>query len=159
MHYITTSRKPGLRVRAFVKDIAFLFNAEYITRGKNSISDLIADARYKGVDKIIIITEKNGNPYQLLIMSVDEKNWEWDETYFVKIIKAKSEVNSEKFRIRNFAIETNNKALKSIFNKLDIDDKDSEFIIKDLKNGISVFKGKKEIGPSFDIWFAKGLND
>ena len=87
MHYITTSRKPGIRVRAFVKDIAFLFNAQYITRGKNSISDLIADARYNGVDKIIIITEKNGNPYQLLLMSVDNKNWEWDETYFVKIIK------------------------------------------------------------------------
>jgi rRNA maturation protein Rpf1 len=159
MHYITTSRKPGLRVRAFVKDIAFLFEAEYITRGKNSISDLIADARYKAVDKIVIITEKNGNPHQLLIMSVDEKNWEWEETYFIKIIKAKSEVNSEKFRIRNFIIETKNKALNSIFNKLDIDSKDSEFIIKDLKNGISIFKGKKEIGPSFDVTFAKGLND
>lgn len=159
MHYITTSRKPGLRVRAFVKDIAFLFEAEYITRGKNSISDLIADARYRGVDKIIIITEKNGNPYQLLIMSVDEKNWEWDETYFVKILKAKSEVNSEKFRIRSFNIETNNKALLSIFKKLNIDDKESSFFVKDIKNGISVFKDKKEIGPSFDIRFSKGLND
>lgn len=159
MHYITTSRKPGIRVRAFVKDIAFLFNAQYITRGKNSISDLIADARYNGVDKIIIITEKNGNPYQLLLMSVDNKNWEWDETYFVKIIKAKSEVSSEKVRIRNFGIETNNKALKSIFKKLNVNDKDSEFIVKDIKNGVSVFKEKKEIGPSFDIWFAKGLND
>ena len=28
-----------------------------------------------------------------------------------------------------------------------------------IKNGVSVFKEKKEIGPSFDIWFAKGLND
>jgi rRNA maturation protein Rpf1 len=54
MNYITTSRKPSINTRLFAKDLAGILSAEYLTRGKSSMSDLVNVARYNGVKKVFI---------------------------------------------------------------------------------------------------------
>ncbi|PIU22427.1 MAG: hypothetical protein COT14_01225 [Candidatus Diapherotrites archaeon CG08_land_8_20_14_0_20_30_16] len=154
-NYITTSRKPSTRVRALAKQLSFLFDAEYITRGKTSISGLIADARYNGVRFVLIITEKDGNPRQLLVMEVNNKIWEWKEAYFIKILVTKSEISdTQNIRIKDFKLESKNIALLNLLKFLDVEEnEDSEFVVKDIKNGLSIYWGKKEIGPAFDLSF------
>lgn len=161
MNYITTSRKPSDRVRTFAKQLSPLFESEYIIRGKNSISDLIAAARYNGINYILIVTEKNGNPKQLLVIFLDEKVWEWKNTYFIKLLRTRSEILKENVNIRitNFNLSTENRALKSLLKTLRVNlDENSDIIVKDIKKGISIFKDNKEIGPVFDIEYAKQRN-
>lgn len=159
MHnYITTARKPSVRVRTLAKQLAFLFQSMYITRGKNSISDLISDARYNAIDYILIITEKDGNPKQLLVMEVNDKTWDWKDSYMIKIVKTRAEIikGESNPRIRGYRLETNNKAILSLTSLLHLnEDLDSEFIVKDVKKGVSLFQDKKEIGPNFDLSFSQ----
>jgi len=155
MNYITTARKPSVRVRTLAKQLAFLFEAEYFVRGKSSISDIVANARYAGIGHVLIITEKDGNPRQLLLMEIDDKNWAWKETYFIKILRTRNELVKENLRIRNFKVISESKPLHQILRILDVDEGDSDIIVKDIKNGISVFQDKKEIGPAFDLEFSQ----
>ena len=129
-NYLTTSRKPSTRVRTFAKQLAFLFGANYITRGKTSISDLIADARYKGIEYVIIITEKNGNPQQLLVMLVNEKTWEWRDSYFIKLLRTRSEISGQdNVRIRSFSLKTEDLALSHLLKQFDLNLSDkSEYV-------------------------------
>ena len=157
-NYITTSRKPGRRVRTFAKDIAFLFNAEYITRGKTSISDLIANARYNGKRFVLIVSEKDGNPKQLLVLEVNDKTWEWKEPYLLKVLATRSELyNAKNVRINDFKLETKNRMLLDLLGLLDVEEnQDSECVIRDVNKGISIFYNNREIGPVFDISCVKG---
>lgn len=159
-NYITTSRKPSTRVRTLAKQLAFLFDAEYITRGKTSISGLIASCRYNGVRFVLIITEKDGNPKQLLVMEVNAKTWEWKDAYFIKILITKSEISdTQNIRIKDFRLESKNSALLALLKSLDVEEnRESNFVIKDIKNGISIYWDKKEIGPAFDVSFVKTEN-
>ncbi len=160
MNYITTSRKPCDRVKSFVKDLAFLFSAQYITRGKNSISDLIADARYKGVNKIIIITEKNGNPFQILTLNVNEKTWDWSETYFITILKTRSEITSEKPKFRAFDLKTENKELIFLLKSVNAKySSEANAKVKDKGKGVSIYYDKKEIGPAFKVEWARDKSE
>lgn len=156
MNYITTSRKPSLRVRALTKQLAFLFGATYITRGKGSISDLISNARYAGVPFVFVVTEQNGNPHQLLMMQVTEKNWEIKETFFLTIILTRGELKLGKSfnnMQSNFVYVGKNKTLQWIFKTAGVEqDEDSELVLKDaVKRGFSIFFKEKEIGPAFNL--------
>lgn len=158
MNYITTARKPSVRVRLLAKQLSAIFSAEYITRGKNSISDLISDARYNGVEFVLILTEKDGNPKQLLVMEVNDKTWEWKDSYNLKIIKTRAEISKAEsnIRFRSFKIDTENRSLLSLFKLLHItENEDSDYILRDVKKGISVFNDKLEIGPNFDISYSQ----
>jgi len=158
--YITTSRKPSVRTRVFAKDISFLFNANYYTRGKSSISDLVSNARYNAVSLVCIITEKDGNPKQLLLMEVDDKNWSWKEAYFIKILKTRNEFTKSNLRIYSFKNQSTNTVLYGLLKTFGfVEDEDSEFCLKDSKKGVSIFKGDKEIGPSFELSYAKNLEE
>lgn len=142
-------------MRSFAKQIAFLFGATYVTRGKGSVSDLISNARYGGVPFVFVITEQNGNPHQLLMLQVTEKNWEIKETFFVKIICARNEFKAGRnlnIRQKDFVYAGKNKTLNWILKTSNVEqDEDSELVVKDAKKGFTIFLGKEEIGPHFDI--------
>lgn len=161
INYITTSRKPSVRVRTFAKQLGFLFGAEYITRGKTSISDLIADARYNGIEYVIIVTEKDGNPRQLLVMLINNKTWEWRDSYFIKLLRTRLEISKQdNLRIKSFNLQTKDLALNHLLNQFDLKlNNDSDYVVKDIKNGISIFLENKEIGPAFAITFANERKD
>ena len=59
---ITTSRKPSQRTRSFCKRFARYLKAEYITRGKLSLKEVLNLG-----DKIIYVTEFKGNPGKITI--------------------------------------------------------------------------------------------
>ncbi len=153
VNYVTTSRKPGIRVRSFAKNIAFLFNANYVTRGKSSITDLVSNCRYNGVPFVIVITEQNGNPHQILLLCVTEKSWEIKETFFVNLLVARNELKSNnELRSKKFVYPGQSKTLKWIIKILGVDTVDnSDLEVRDIKNGFSVFLCGKEIGPKFEI--------
>ncbi len=155
MNYITTSRKPSIRVRSLTKQIAFVFGATYVTRGKGSISDLVSNARYSGIPFVFVVTEHNGNPHQLLMMQVTEKSWEIKESFFLKILLTRNEFKAGKsFEIRqnNFVYSGKNKTLHWVFKIAGIaQDEDSDLVVKDAKKGFSIFFKEKEIGPAFNL--------
>ncbi|HLI46013.1 MAG TPA: hypothetical protein VKU94_02345 [Geobacterales bacterium] len=62
---ITTSRRPSRRTRSFVRDLALLFNAERITRGKSSIDDLLSEL--VNGSKLLVIDTKKGNPSRIRV--------------------------------------------------------------------------------------------
>jgi len=154
MNFITTSRKPGINARLFAKDIASILSSGYLTRGKAPLSDLIATARYNGATKLFIVTEYAGNPKQILEISVLEKSWEFSNTYFVTLHKLRKTFTTDKFNVRDMVVKTEQRAIKHLLKGAGIKPGQSDFTIKDVKNdAISVFKGTKEIGPRFDIFY------
>ncbi len=154
-NYITTSRKPSIRVRSLTKQLAFLFGATYVTRGKGSISDLVSNARYSGVPFVFVVTEHNGNPHQLLMMQVTEKSWEIKESFFLKILLTRNEFKAGNIDTKpnNFVYVGKNKTLQWILKISGVEqNEDSELVVKDAaKRGFSIFFKGKEIGPAFNI--------
>ena len=139
-------------MRLFAKEFASFLGAEYFVRGKSSISDLIANARYSGSERIYILTEKHGNPHQLLELEILPKKWEFKDTYLLKLIKLRKELSKEKFRVRSVNIDLKN----NVFNKLlrsakVFSELESKFIIKEKDNRITMYVDGKEIGPRFEI--------
>lgn len=156
MNSITTSRKPSIRTRTFAKNVAFLFGATYLVRGKGSISNLISNCRYEGTQFLFIVTERHGNPFQILMLQVTEKNWELKETFFVKVLVAHNEFDNAKadgnLRFREFVLASKNKALNWIIKTVgaDITD-DSDVVVKDFKGAITTYYKDVEVGPRFEL--------
>jgi rRNA maturation protein Rpf1 len=153
--YITTSRKPGKNTRVFAKDFARLINAIYLTRGKSSIANLINTARYNGASDIYIITEKNGNPNQILHIEIVKKYWEFKESFTITLHKLTKTLTETKPKITCLQIATNNKPLRHILKINNIfSEEECEYIIKDVKEAVSLFHKDKEIGPRFEIKYS-----
>ncbi len=60
---ITTSRRPGKRLRSFIKDLATVLPAaERVTRGHLTMEELAVLALNRGVNRVVVVAERRGNP-------------------------------------------------------------------------------------------------
>lgn len=60
---VTTSRRPGKRLRSFVKDLASVLpRAERVTRGHLTMQELAVLALNRGVNRVVVVAERRGNP-------------------------------------------------------------------------------------------------
>ncbi len=70
---ITTSRRPSRRTRTFVKELVRVLPGSIrLNRGKLSVDDLHELMLKKGVNKILIIDTKKGNPSRLSFMTLSQ---------------------------------------------------------------------------------------
>ena len=78
---ITTCRRPGRRLRSFVKDlIKVLPGGIRITRGKQSLDDLAILAQSLGVNLMMIVDSMKGNPARFRFFEV--KSFTYEELSF-----------------------------------------------------------------------------
>ncbi len=59
---ITTSRKPSQRTRTFCRGLERVLNSRYVNRGKMSLRDIFLMAIEMGANRVVVISEKDGNP-------------------------------------------------------------------------------------------------
>jgi U3 small nucleolar ribonucleoprotein protein IMP4 len=69
---ITTSRKPSQRTRTFCRALERVIDARCVNRGKMSIRDVFLKAKEMECDRIVVISERDGNPSGLDIYLKDE---------------------------------------------------------------------------------------
>ncbi|MDP3065682.1 MAG: Brix domain-containing protein [Methanobacteriaceae archaeon] len=62
---ITTSRKPSQKTRSFGRALERVLPAHYINRGKMSLREVYMKAKQLGFNKVMVISERNGNPSRL----------------------------------------------------------------------------------------------
>ncbi|MCE4604684.1 MAG: hypothetical protein F7B20_06945 [Aeropyrum sp.] len=72
---VTTSRRTSPRVRSLVKDLAqTLPGAFKFTRGHYSMVELAREALLVGADRLVVISERRGNPGIIRVYDVDIKS-------------------------------------------------------------------------------------
>lgn len=60
---ITTSRRPNRRIRSFIKDLELVIPRSIrLTRGHLSMKDLYFEALIMNADRVIIVSDRRGNP-------------------------------------------------------------------------------------------------
>jgi U3 small nucleolar ribonucleoprotein protein IMP4 len=69
---ITTSRKPSQRTRTFCRGLERVIKARCINRGKMSIREVFLNAKEMKFDRVVVISERDGNPSGLDIYLEDE---------------------------------------------------------------------------------------
>lgn len=152
INFITTSRKPSINTRVFVKEFSSLVDASYITRGKSSISDLVSASRYNGVQKLYVVTDNQGNPNQLIEISIDHKNWEFSNVFRIKCFKLRKNIDSENYRIKDLNYTFEKGALRKLLRSAGVyPNEESLFEIKENNEIYSVYYKGKDIGPVFSL--------
>ncbi|HON41306.1 MAG TPA: hypothetical protein PK196_07540 [Methanoculleus sp.] len=68
MTVVTTSRKPVPEVRSLARDLAFAIGAEYATRGKMGMGDLLSSSH----DGLILIVSRSGQSFLIQVFSGGE---------------------------------------------------------------------------------------
>jgi len=107
---ITTCRRPGRRIRSFVKDLVKVLPGSIrVTRGKQSLDDLAVLAQSLDVDLIMIVDSMKGNPARFRFFEV--KSFAYEELSFkillsgIKLIREISEPDLPP-RVNNCIIAT-----------------------------------------------------
>ncbi|MHC1635061.1 MAG: hypothetical protein ACXQTS_00335 [Candidatus Methanospirareceae archaeon] len=68
---ITTSRKPSRRTRTFCKELRDVIPKSFLlTRGKRNMEEVIDEATKRGAERLLIISERKGNPAEMRFMKV-----------------------------------------------------------------------------------------
>lgn len=63
MILITTSRSPSQRTRTFIRDLSHVVpRSVRVNRGKKSLEDLRVEAARHGLSRVLVVTERKGNP-------------------------------------------------------------------------------------------------
>jgi rRNA maturation protein Rpf1 len=147
--YFTTSRKPGLKTRAFARELAKSFPlARYFSRGKRSLAAIVSEARYDGHKFVLILQERHGNPQALQGIALDEKEWRYAFEVKLKLLKSRQELSQAKHKLEGLKLAVKGKDLKKLFSLLGLEsDPQSENLLKEEKGVISFYAKGKEIGP------------
>jgi len=70
MTVVTTSRKPVPEVRSLARDLAFAIGAEYATRGKMGMGDLLSSH-----DGPVLIVSRSGQSFLIQVFSIWSFLW------------------------------------------------------------------------------------
>jgi U3 small nucleolar ribonucleoprotein protein IMP4 len=66
--YITSSRRPSIRTRTFIKELERVIpGSRRVVRGKKALEDLLELMIREGVSHLLIIDNVRGNPYSIRI--------------------------------------------------------------------------------------------
>ena len=70
---LTTSRKPSQRTRSFIRDLVRVIPWSFhFTRGSRSLNDLANELAVLGINRLLIVHEKKGNPSLVKFYKLDE---------------------------------------------------------------------------------------
>lgn len=98
---LTTSRKPSHRTRSFARDLVTVIPwCFHFTRGSCSLKDLAEELANLGINRILILHEKKGNPSLIK---------------FYKLVDEKLEEREYRVRIKGISLSRELKHVRSIF--------------------------------------------
>lgn len=103
---LTTSRNPSQRVRQFIKEFSFLFPKNIVSktnRGKNSLTEIFSNNIEK-FERILIITNKFGNPHKIVGYKKNENEFIWSFDLKIKSVKLSSETQFVDFKNPDYTI-------------------------------------------------------
>ena len=151
--YFTTSRKPGLKAKAFARDLAKSFpQAHYFSRGKKSIAALASEARYNGQDLVVIVMERQGNPIGWQGLKVGEEEWSYSFQAKVKLLKLRKELGKAKHKLEELKLQVKDKDLKKLLAMFEVkSEEEAGNLFKEEKKVLSFYSQGREIGPRFKL--------
>ena len=120
MLFITTSRRPAIRTRIFIKELERVIpGSRRIIRGKKSLNDLRNLLFIHGVGKLIVVENKKGNPWALHFYRFDFPKLKLSYTLYIKGVSLQVDIKKKRF-ISYLEIEDlcNNELSKRICNIL-----------------------------------------
>lgn len=104
---VTTAHSPSQRTRTFVKDlVSVLPNAERLTRGKISKEILASIATDMGVDRVLIIREKNGNPASIEVYAINDVELMPIGRIILRGVSLSSEVGRRSYGAKRVCLKT-----------------------------------------------------
>lgn len=161
---LTTSRKTSQRVRQFIKEFSYIFPKSFIqrsNRGKMSLNELFEQSlnRY---DRIILITNRHGNPNKILGYYKKESTFQWCFEFKLQNVKLSYELqtslypNPEKIQILYENIDENlEKVLRNFFEPFVIPEENTNqndfqiIVLKHKERGFQIYveNGEDELIP------------
>ncbi|NHJ32648.1 MAG: hypothetical protein FK732_07290 [Asgard group archaeon] len=95
---LTTSRKPSQRTRSFIRDLVRVIPWSFhFTRGSCSLNDLANELAVLGINRLLIVHEKKGNPSLVKFFKLDQgKLMERDYRIRIKGISLARELKRER---------------------------------------------------------------
>jgi len=150
---ITTSRKPGMKTRAFARDLAKSFpNSVYFSRGKSSLGNLFDHAVFEGKKTVLIIGEKHGNPVEVQAVKLKENEFSYALKAFIKVMKLRKELGNERRKFSSLKLVEVKEKTKKFLNEINAEfNKNSDNKLIESDYAVSFYLNEKEIGPRFKI--------
>jgi U3 small nucleolar ribonucleoprotein protein IMP4 len=117
---ITTSRKPSQRTRTFCRGLERVIESRCINRGKMSLRDVFLKAKELGMNRVAVISEKDGNPNGMEVYKDGELYTTLKLT--VDFSLPKGRMKKDKIRLR-CEVDELEKPIREIF-KIPLEDSD-----------------------------------
>jgi len=149
----TTSRKASRRTVSLAKELNnSIPSARYVARGKRSIEQLGESVLQHGKKFLLIVIEEYGNPSEIRIIKVHEKQWNYFASIKISLQKLRKESSKFKSRIESLNISVESPQLKKLIEELGIhSSKSSHFALSEKNNVIDFLKEDKSIGPKIKV--------
>jgi len=150
--YVTTSRKPGLKTKAFARELAKSFpSAHYFSRGKKPIKAVVGDAEYQGQKAVVIVQEKHGNPVSWQGLGIKHGEWQYSFQARVKVLKLRKELSKAKHAFEDLEVKVKDKDLKKLFKLLGVESEESANQLREEKKVFSFYSQGNELGPRLKL--------
>ncbi len=132
-------------MRSLLKDLVRVIpESESFSRGKQSIDDVVENARQAGFSIVVVVTGMHGNPRDIRFLQITESSWKWlPKTFVLKSVKLTREFETRSQRTDALDIEDNIGFSES----LGLEAEESETLLRATSNSISFFQNNEEIGP------------
>ncbi|MEW6294935.1 MAG: hypothetical protein AB1467_01410 [Candidatus Diapherotrites archaeon] len=149
----TTSRKASRRTISLAKELNnSIPSARYVSRGKRSIEQLGQSALQEGKQFLLIVVEEYGNPSEIRIIKIHEKQWGYFATLKISLQKLRKESSKFKSKIELLNISVESPQLKKLVEELGIHSgKSSHFTLSEKNSVMDFLKEGKSIGPKIKI--------
>jgi len=96
--FITTSRRPAVRTRIFIKELERVIpGTKRVIRGKKSIEDLQRLLFINGVSRLVIVENKKGNPWALHFYKFDFFKLKIVCTLYIRGVSLQVDVKKKRF--------------------------------------------------------------
>jgi rRNA maturation protein Rpf1 len=151
--FFTTSRKAGLKTRAFARDITKSFpHSHFFSRGKSSLDIVLEHARFEGHSFLCIVKENHGNPSELHFLSVMKNDWKPFVTCSITVAKLRKELSKSRKAFPSIHLQLSSLPIKKVFKELHFDStSDADLVVKERENMLRFYAEEKELGPRFSI--------
>lgn len=154
---LTTSRSPSLKTRAFARDLSKSFpQAEFFSRGKTPLKQLIEKARFKGKKFLLIVAEKKREPELIEGLKITEAGWQRCFEARIKLLKSRKELSQARQQINELKLDLRHKEVKKLMSLLEITSSaEAETVLEEKNRVLKFWQEKKELGPRFSLEMIK----
>jgi rRNA maturation protein Rpf1 len=141
---VSTSRGASHRTRAFAREFGSRVGALVVNRGQKTVDSLAEIARKRGMPRIVIITDLQGNPASMQFIRVREASWSWlAETILLGRAKLAAEFGRRASRSESVSAKDS----IGLCDLVGVEPEESDIELVADRKTITFFKNGKEVGP------------